>query len=562
MTDKSDKNLLIKLFEAFSEQLVEQGKSREAVRSLYSPVQKFISYLNEREITLAKQITDSVFDEYQTWLYVERGVSYRSVAAYQRAIRQFFDYLVNIGRMRRNILSGRSVMKKPTVPVRQQSHYYTFEEIETRYLNHQKKWVSFNYLNQERKHVRAFIKYLRANEINSVYTVTEKTLLQFREYMWEEFVHSYKNSIVVRSQVERLRCIVRFFNYLEREGILKNNPTHKIDWSTYYAEIKTKAEKVSTQPQEDNDLTNIEQYMVDFLRYEEARGKSQSTVKHYRRSVNVFFQFMDENGISNLSQINKSLMMKYFLYLNQFVNARGQIASNALKNKLINSVKLFFKYLVRTDHLAKDPTVDLEPVREEQGLPRDFMNESEIIRLLDKPTSSTGYLAVRDKAVLEVLYSTGIRNNELCSLNIEDLDFQNGMIRINNPKGGISQQRIIPIGNTALNSIIDYLSQTRPSIENGDPRALFLSYRGHRLQNEAILSIVKKYVHECGFRKNITPHSFRVTCATQMLKNRADIRYVQEQLGHKRITSTQVYTRLTPIDLKSVHSKCHPREHN
>jgi integrase/recombinase XerD len=104
------------------------------------------------------------------------------------------------------------------------------------------------------------------------------------------------------------------------------------------------------------------------------------------------------------------------------------------------------------------------------------------------------------------------------------------------------------------------LNDARPQLEDGDGKALFISYSGKRLKKGAVLNLVKKYVHECGFRKNITVHSFRVTCATLMLKNGADIRYVQEQLGHKRITSTQLYTRLMPVDLKAVHQRCHPRE--
>ena len=153
-----------------------------------------------------------------------------------------------------------------------------------------------------------------------------------------------------------------------------------------------------------------------------------------------------------------------------------------------------------------------------------------------------------------------MRNNELCSLNIDDVDHHNEMIRINAPKGGAKYQRVIPVGKVALEHLVKYIKVARPQIENGDPKALFLSFMGHRLQTEAILNVVKKWVDECSFRKKVTPHSFRVTCATMMLKNGADIRFVQEQLGHKRITSTQVYTRLAPMDLKSIHRKCHPRE--
>ena len=188
------------------------------------------------------------------------------------------------------------------------------------------------------------------------------------------------------------------------------------------------------------------------------------------------------------------------------------------------------------------------------------MNEKEVIKILEQPSLSNDPLTLRDRAIMEVLFSTGIRNNELCFLNIEDLNYHHEMVRINTPKGGAGFQRVIPIGSIALEVVSKYLKEGRPKIASGDPKALFLSYSGNRLQTEGVLNIVKKYAHECGFRKNITTHSFRVTCATEMLRNRADIRYVQEQLGHKNITSTQIYTRLAPMDLKAIHKKCHPRE--
>lgn len=134
------------------------------------------------------------------------------------------------------------------------------------------------------------------------------------------------------------------------------------------------------------------------------------------------------------------------------------------------------------------------------------------------------------------------------------------MVRINHPKGGNNHQRVIPIGRVALDYLNEYIAKSRPYLENGHPEVLFLSYSGKRINTEAVLNIVKKYAFKCGFRKNITPHSFRVTCATLMLRHKAGLRYVQEQLGHKDITSTQLYTRLTPLDLKSVHHKTHPRE--
>lgn len=549
-------------YNAYLEALTADGKHRAAIRNFRNPTRKFIGFLKERDILEVNQLTDGVFDDFQTWLYADRGLSYWSVVAYMRDIRFFFDYLVDAGKLERNLLKNRRTIAQPEVPTRQQPHYYTYDEVETRYLAHQRKWVTFCYLNNERKHIKGFIKYLRSNEIKSFYTVTEKTLLNYREYLWEEFVHAREDGLVVRSQKERLCCVVRLFNYLEREGILKANPSRPVDWRQYYKEIYEKERELPAMPIENNDLTELVKYKNEFLQYELTKGKCHSTVQWYKNSVEVFYGYLEENGVSNLAQVNKRILLNYYYFLNNMKTIKGVPPTNSHKNKLIWTVKLLFRFLVRYDKLAKDPTFDLEPVKEESGLPRDFMNEKEVTRMLEQPVLSNDPLTVRDRAIMEVLFSTGMRSNELCSMNIEDVDFQQGMVRINAPKGGVQFQRIIPIGRIALEVLSKYLNDARQKIESDDPKALFLSYSGRRLQTEGVLNIVKKYAHECGFRKKITTHSFRVTCATEMLRNRADKRYVQEQLGHRSISSTQIYTRLAPMDLKNIHSKCHPREKN
>ena len=169
-------------------------------------------------------------------------------------------------------------------------------------------------------------------------------------------------------------------------------------------------------------------------------------------------------------------------------------------------------------------------------------------------------IGIRDKAILETLYSTGIRASELAFLKIEDIDFAQGLIRINNAKGGRPFQRIIPIGKIALTYINIYITQARSYFLNGEPEILFLSKTGKRLDQNDLRNTIKSYCFKARLTKNITTHSFRVTCATEMLKNKADIRFIQQQLGHKKITSTQKYARVVPIDLKKVHSQTHPRE--
>ncbi len=187
------------------------------------------------------------------------------------------------------------------------------------------------------------------------------------------------------------------------------------------------------------------------------------------------------------------------------------------------------------------------------------MNKKETITLLEAPLLSTERLKLRDKAILEMLYSTGLRSNELRSLDIEDIDYEQEMVHVRSPKGGPKYHRVVPIGKTALQYLNLYFKEERPGIDFEDSQALFLSFWGKRLRNDGVLDIVKKYVFQCGLRKRITTHSLRVTCATDMLRKGADIRYVQEHLGHERLASTQIYTRVSVKDLKRVHQKYHPR---
>jgi len=560
VADSHNKDSLSDLLDVYGEYLSNEGKSRIAILTYQNPSRQLIRFLTEKGVTKPQKVTEELLKEFQKFLYDERDFKRSSVMSCIKHIAMFFDFLIQIGKLKRNEARGIEILPKPELPEKQLSHFYTYDEILKRYFGDQEKLISYFYLNQVEKHLKSFIKYLLANEIGSVYPVTESTIIKYRQFLWDEFVHARADSLVVKSQINRLRCVVRLFRYLCKEGILKNNPTKNLGWEKYYKEIVEKAKSLPEKPVPENNLTELDKLNMKFLEYELAIGKDQSTIKMYKKSVEVFFQYLEEKGVENLAQVNKRLLLEYYTFLCNYVGARGNPVSNGYKNHMLWSMRLFFRFLVRFDYLPKDPSLDLESIKEEKGLPRTCMNEKEVFELLEQPRLNHNPLIARDKAMMEILFSTGIRSNELCSLNLEDVDHQQEMVRVNSPKGGAGYQRIIPVGKVALEYLDIYLRDARPALENGDGKALFLSYAGHRLHNEAVLLMVKKYAHECGFRKNITTHSFRVTCATLMLKNGADIRYVQEQLGHKKITSTQVYTRLTPLDLKSIHQRCHPRE--
>ena len=191
-------------------------------------------------------------------------------------------------------------------------------------------------------------------------------------------------------------------------------------------------------------------------------------------------------------------------------------------------------------------------------MPRGILTRSEARRIINAPDRSCT-LGYRDKAILEVLYTTGIRKEELNNLTLNDVDYNDGFLRIIQGKG--RKDRIVPLGRICCRYLENYIKSVRPELIK-DPynNHLFLSSRGNKLSKNVAWELVKKYAKKAKIKKNVSPHTFRHTCATAMLKNKADIRAVQELLGHESLDTTQVYTRVTINDLKEVHSRCHPRE--
>lgn len=552
-------NELMRLLDVYCEHLAIKGRSHHSILTSRNPNHQLVKYLVALGISKPKSVTEEHLRGFQQFLYNDRDFKESTVRTFMRHVALFFSFVIQQGELVKNVARGVEIVPKVVVK-KQQVYHYTFDEILTRYLRNQEKYVSYAYLNSVQKHLRGFIKYLRSNEIKSIYPVTEAVLLRYREFLWDEFEDFSKDGLVVRSQINRLRIVVCLFKYLTKEGILIENPALNLSWEEYYKEIKVRAENLPKKPSPKIVLSALDKLNLKFLEYQQAIGKDAKTLKLYKKGIEIFFEFLNQQGIKNVSQVNKRHLLEYYTHVCNYVGVRGNPVSSGYKNQILWAMKLFFRFLTRFDYIAKDISLDLEGIKEKRGLPRTCMNEREVFGLIAKPATGHDPLLLRDKAMMGLLFSTGLRSNELCSLDIEDIDSKDGLVRVNNPKGGAEYQRVIPIGNEAIEYISTYLKDGRPAIENGDSKALFLSYTGRRIDTEAVLNVVKKHSHQCGFRKKITPHSFRVTCGTLMLKNGADIRYVQEQLGHKRITSTQIYTRLVPKDLKGAHKKFHPWE--
>lgn len=285
---------------------------------------------------------------------------------------------------------------------------------------------------------------------------------------------------------------------------------------------------------------------------------SPNTIKSHLFYLNRFIRFLRDMGIEEITAVAKDTVRDYQAHLFEEINFKGQPNTVRTQNNALKVVKSFFRLLLENDYIVNDPARDITYARTPNRLPRSILTPPEIKKLLKTPDTKT-VLGYRDKTLLELLYSTGIRKEEVNSLLVQDVDYNEGIVRINAGKG--SKDRVVPIGKIASRYIENYIKGVRPAlIRDQRNDHLFLSLRGNKLSKNMVWQIVKGYAKKAKLKKNISPHTFRHTCATHMLRNKANIRHIQEMLGHASLNSTQVYTQVSITDLKAVHSKCHPRE--
>ena len=271
-----------------------------------------------------------------------------------------------------------------------------------------------------------------------------------------------------------------------------------------------------------------------------------------------FFTFLESLNITHIDQITKEAVTAYQVELYERINKKGLPDTVSTQNGMLSSVKQFTRFLKERDYIVSDPAHDIRYAKQPKQLPRVVLTRSEAGKIMHAPDTRT-VIGYRDRTILEVLYSSGIRKEELNSLTLSDVDYNDGFLRIIQGKG--KKDRIVPMGKIACRYLENYIKSVRPELIK-DPynNHLFLSLRGGRLSKNMVWEIVKKYAKKAKIRKNVHPHTFRHSCATLMLKNKADLRTIQKLLGHTSLTSTQVYTHLSIVDLKQVHKRCHPRE--
>lgn len=545
--------------EEFLSYLRGAGKALATIRNFERSLKYFYDFLKTQELSLISEINPDIIMRYQDYVYENLDHSQSTLKFYINDIRRFFDHLKRMGAVYDNPIRDIQIKQKKIENIEVITRYYSLEEIVRRYRHFLKtKKISFSFFDTERVHINTFIVFLEKQGFSSIYKVTSSIIEIYMQYLNSPGYFDDGGYLNQFCQIEKLRSLRRFYKWLIKEKMIRDDPTAYLEIGKH--ERWLKAQKRPKKANKDQSKTQIQTFVDKFLEYKNSLGLSPKTIIRFSYCLNVFLRFLKQRNIETIEAVGKQDILCYLNYLsNTHINPFGNRLAQATKSTLMNTVKQFFCFLYRFEYVSKDPTQTIDSLKSDSGIPRTLMTQREIDTILDLPDLSSPK-GMRDKAILETLYSTGMRASELCHLKEEDIDFSQGFVRINFPKGGRPQQRIIPIGRIALQYVNLYLNQARDYFLNGNPDILFLSKSGKQLMADDLRGIVRGYAFKAGLRKNITTHSFRVTCATEMLKNKADIRYVQQQLGHKKITSTQIYTRLAPVDLKSVHQKTHPRE--
>lgn len=294
----------------------------------------------------------------------------------------------------------------------------------------------------------------------------------------------------------------------------------------------------------------MEQAVASFITYvEETKDLRGATLESYERDVKQFLDFLQEREIHHLQEVTRTSIMLYFSTLKE----RGKAPATITRASV--SLKAFFQYLLATRVINQDPYVKVDTPKHDKKLPH-ILSIEEIDKLLAMPDVTT-VLGLRDKAMLEMLYATGLRVSELNSIKVQDIDLDYGFVRGVSSAG---KERIIPIGSVTVKWIQRYMKEALPVLhKEGTSSHLFLNRQGQGISRQGFWKMLKKYGKEAGLTNELTPHTLRHSFASHLLERGADIRAVQEMLGHCDISTIQVYLQRSKQNLKSVYDSFHPR---
>ena len=296
--------------------------------------------------------------------------------------------------------------------------------------------------------------------------------------------------------------------------------------------------------------------MRRFLVWQSERQYSPATVRHSDECLRVFITWCDERGLGRPQDITKPILERYQRHLFLYRKDNGQPLTPRTQYSWLTPVRGFFKWLAKQNHILYNPASDLDMPRMGHRLPKHILTIAEVETVLAQPDLGES-VGIRDRAILETFYSTGMRRLELVGLGVFDVDADRETVMIRQGKG--QRDRMIPIGARALEWIAKYRDDVRPELVAGsDPGTLFLTHYGETFTPGRMSDLVRDYIKAAKLGKQGSCHLFRHTMATLMLENGADIRYIQAMLGHASLNTTQLYTQVSIRQLKDIHTATHP----
>ncbi|MGX7013667.1 site-specific tyrosine recombinase XerD [Vagococcus silagei] len=293
---------------------------------------------------------------------------------------------------------------------------------------------------------------------------------------------------------------------------------------------------------------DFEEYL-HYLKIE--RGLSENTILSYRRDLTSYLLFLEKANVTSWDDISRYFILDFLEQMKQ------DNKSSATIIRMISSLRRFHQFLRQERYAEADPMQHIDTPKKQQHLPQTLSVE-EVERIIEAPDTTT-ILGIRDRTILEVMYATGLRVSELINLKLDNLHLSLGLLQT---VGKGDKERIVPLGDTAISWVEQYLDEVRPSLvlkANEDQGYLFLNYQGTGFSRQGIWKNLKVYVVEAGITKEVTPHTLRHSFATHLLENGADLRVVQELLGHADISTTQIYTHISKKRMTDVYKQYFPR---
>jgi integrase/recombinase XerD len=287
-----------------------------------------------------------------------------------------------------------------------------------------------------------------------------------------------------------------------------------------------------------------------------ARNYSAGTLQGRRDALKVFLAWAAERELKQASQITRPILESFQRWLWRYTKPNGQRLGWSTQRHRLGILKDFFRWITRQNVILHNPASELELPRMEKRLPQEALSPAEVAKLLALPDVADP-LGVRDRAMLELFYSTGLRRAELCRLELPDLNTERGTIHVRLGKG--RKDRMVPVGRRAIDWLERYLKEVRPRLclDTRTP-ALFLTGYGEAFNPDVVSRMVSAWLKQAGLKRQGCCHVLRHSCATHMLENGADIRFIQQLLGHEKLDTTAIYTEVSIKQLQEVHARCHP----